>query len=261
MTSRYPIDALLRPPVELVSTVVAGTAAWLAWIAPWAWMTTPSGRPRGGRGAWLPRAPALTSGPSDRALPAQSQAPARLPDHPKRDPGEPEPALPRPGLPLDAAPYPTPGRHPGSRGPPLSVEPGRLDRWVRERSDLGAPPGLEAPGSPACHPPLVESARSLAASRRRSRAPWRRARGGPGLHALSDRAGHILVLGTTRVGETRLAEVLITQDVHRARSSIIFDPKGDPGLVEADLDGSEARGTRAGLLLLPPRIPRDQRPL
>jgi len=40
VTRRYPIDALLRPPVELVSTVVAGTAAWLAWIAPWAWMTT-----------------------------------------------------------------------------------------------------------------------------------------------------------------------------------------------------------------------------
>ena len=41
MRSRYPIDALLRPPVEFVSVVVAGTAAWLAWIAPWAWITTP----------------------------------------------------------------------------------------------------------------------------------------------------------------------------------------------------------------------------
>src|SRR5688572_28325192 len=42
MRSRYPIEALLRPPVELVSTVVAGAAAWLACIAPWAWMTTPA---------------------------------------------------------------------------------------------------------------------------------------------------------------------------------------------------------------------------
>jgi hypothetical protein len=41
MTNRYPIEALLRPPVEIVSSVVAGVAAWIAWIAPWAWMTTP----------------------------------------------------------------------------------------------------------------------------------------------------------------------------------------------------------------------------
>src|SRR5919109_3880881 len=41
MSSRYPIDALLRPPVEFVSGVVASTAAWLAWIAPGLWMTTP----------------------------------------------------------------------------------------------------------------------------------------------------------------------------------------------------------------------------
>jgi DUF2895 family protein len=34
MSGRYPIDALLRPPVEFVSVVVASTAAWLAWIAP-----------------------------------------------------------------------------------------------------------------------------------------------------------------------------------------------------------------------------------
>lgn len=40
MTSRYPIEALLRPPVEFVSVAVASTAAWLAWSAPALWMTT-----------------------------------------------------------------------------------------------------------------------------------------------------------------------------------------------------------------------------
>ncbi len=32
---------------------------------------------------------------------------------------------------------------------------------------------------------------------------------------LRERVGHMLVLGTTRVGKTRLAEVLITQDIRR----------------------------------------------
>ena len=48
---------------------------------------------------------------------------------------------------------------------------------------------------------------------------------------LSDRVGHTLVLGTTRVGKTRLAEMLITQDIHRNEVVIVFDPKGDRGLL------------------------------
>ena len=48
---------------------------------------------------------------------------------------------------------------------------------------------------------------------------------------LSDRVGHTLVLGTTRVGKTRLAELLITQDIHRNEVVIVFDPKGDIGLL------------------------------
>ena len=37
-----------------------------------------------------------------------------------------------------------------------------------------------------------------------------------------------LVLGTTRVGKTRLAEILITQDIRRGDTVIGFDPKGMP---------------------------------
>lgn len=48
---------------------------------------------------------------------------------------------------------------------------------------------------------------------------------------LSDRVGHTLVLGTTRVGKTRLAELLISQDIHRNEVVIVFDPKGDIGLL------------------------------
>ncbi|MFJ4346334.1 type IV conjugative transfer system coupling protein TraD [Pseudomonas sp. NPDC089401] len=53
---------------------------------------------------------------------------------------------------------------------------------------------------------------------------------------LSERVGHTLVLGTTRVGKTRLAELLITQDIRRKIAGqhevcIVFDPKGDAELL------------------------------
>ncbi len=47
---------------------------------------------------------------------------------------------------------------------------------------------------------------------------------------LLERVGHTLVLGTTRVGKTRLAEILITQDIRRGDVTIVFDPKGDADL-------------------------------
>lgn len=48
---------------------------------------------------------------------------------------------------------------------------------------------------------------------------------------IADRVGHTLVLGTTRVGKTRLAELLITQDIYRGEVVIVFDPKGDADLL------------------------------
>ncbi|MBK6742679.1 MAG: type IV conjugative transfer system coupling protein TraD [Hydrogenophilales bacterium] len=48
---------------------------------------------------------------------------------------------------------------------------------------------------------------------------------------LTGRVGHTLVLGTTRVGKTRLAEILITQDIRRGDVVITFDPKGDADLM------------------------------
>jgi len=47
---------------------------------------------------------------------------------------------------------------------------------------------------------------------------------------LKERVGHALVLGTTRVGKSRLAELLITQDIKRGDTVIVFDPKGDSAL-------------------------------
>lgn len=66
--------------------------------------------------------------------------------------------------------------------------------------------------------------------------------GNPVLHAvepyeqdvtmdLGERVGHTLVVGTTRVGKTRLAEILIAQDIRRGDVVIVFDPKGDADLL------------------------------
>lgn len=48
---------------------------------------------------------------------------------------------------------------------------------------------------------------------------------------LGERVGHTLVLGTTRVGKTRLAELLVTQDIRRGEVTIFFDPKGDADML------------------------------
>ncbi|WP_397453212.1 type IV conjugative transfer system coupling protein TraD [Pseudomonas sp. NA-150] len=58
---------------------------------------------------------------------------------------------------------------------------------------------------------------------------------------LGERVGHSLILGTTRVGKTRLAELFITQDIRRVKKVagvdefepvIVFDPKGDADLLK-----------------------------
>lgn len=59
---------------------------------------------------------------------------------------------------------------------------------------------------------------------------------------LGERVGHTLVMGTTRVGKTRLAEIFIAQDIRRGEVVIVFDPKGDADLLMRTW--SEAR--RAG---------------
>ncbi len=55
---------------------------------------------------------------------------------------------------------------------------------------------------------------------------------------LAERVGHSLVLGATRVGKTRLAELFVTQDIRRRNAAgehevvIVFDPKGDADLLK-----------------------------
>ncbi|MDM4770926.1 type IV conjugative transfer system coupling protein TraD [Solimonas sp. SE-A11] len=61
---------------------------------------------------------------------------------------------------------------------------------------------------------------------------------------VGDRVAHAIVLGTTRVGKTRLAELLVTQDIRRGEVVIVFDPKGDVDLLRRIF----AEAKRAGRL-------------
>lgn len=107
--------------------------------------------------------------------------------------------------------------------------PGQLYKWARavERSrrspgwlrDLVAQPGWWNPVAPL--PPVG---------------------GRPELHGveideeeiwtpLAELTNHTMVYGTTRVGKTRLAQILIEQDIARGDVVIVFDPKGDVDLL------------------------------
>jgi len=111
------------------------------------------------------------------------------------------------------------------------VSPGRLDRWARRKEiDWERTWGL------------FWVARWLRQPRLNPLAPLPSVGGNPALHGvglqeqdiwmnLDERVGHTLVLGTTRVGKTRLAELLIAQDIRRGDVVIVIDPKGDADLL------------------------------
>ena len=52
------------------------------------------------------------------------------------------------------------------------------------------------------------------------------------LISLANLVGHTLLVGTTRVGKTRILDLLIAQAIIRGEPVIVFDPKGDKGLAE-----------------------------
>ncbi|STX50920.1 conjugative coupling factor TraD [Legionella busanensis] len=77
--------------------------------------------------------------------------------------------------------------------------------------------------------------------------------GSPYLHGLGEkdspiyipqevRVGHTFVVGTTRVGKTRLASILINQDIRNGEAVIVVDPKGDLDLVHDMYAACEVSG-------------------
>jgi conjugative coupling factor TraD (TOL family) len=249
MTTQYPLEALLRPPVELWSAACAFSCALIAGLAPWAMMMTPSvayataalltgfGLSRT-RDAWrvlryqrnmrkLPRYD-ITA----RAIPVsrhrlflgkgflwQQQHSQRL-----RDTLNPR------------------VRH--------YIEPSALYQLARR---------LEIRWE---HTPVLNGFAKLL---HRSAwwnpvAPLPPVGGKAAIHAVEwreqtvtmdvrERVGHMLVLGTTRVGKTRLAELLITQDIARGDTVIVFDPKGDAELMKRVVAEAKRAGRSKALYI------------
>ena len=198
----------------------------------------PAARP--GLGAGLPDlrrdSPARCLG--DPALSPQHPPPAALRDDQPRRAGESATAVRRPGLSLGAAAH-----APADADLPAGVPP-----LCRADGDL---PGRPAAGERLEFAPFPVStlARALAWDSPLNPArPLPPVGGLPRLHGiephevdvtlpLGERVGHTLVLGTTRVGKTRLAELFITQDIRRKVRGehevvIVFDPKGDADLLK-----------------------------
>lgn len=238
------MEALLRPPVELWSTCTAFAAGTLAWLAPGALMMPPgiavaTGMTFFGFGLWRGRQAwrVLRYQGHMRRLPLYQLRAEQIPvSHHKLFLGrgfrwtQQHTQRLRDTLKPDVQRY---------------VQPGALYQWARQKEVAWE-----------TIPLLTVLARGL---RSRSRwnplAPLPAVGGKPALHAvepheqsvwmdLGERVGHTLVLGTTRVGKTRLAELLITQDIRRGDVVIVFDPKGDADLLRRIY--AEAR--RAGRL-------------
>lgn len=92
-----------------------------------------------------------------------------------------------------------------------------LRQLVRRAVDIGGPAnpfasGVDLGGSPILHGVGVQDEK-------------------PVLLRQGSRNGHMLVMGTTRVGKTRLLELLCTQDIHAGHVTIVIDPKGDAELM------------------------------
>jgi conjugative coupling factor TraD (TOL family) len=231
MTGTGPIEALLRPPMELWSAAVALLAASVAVIAPWAFLMPPEVAWAGafllalvawvrGRQAWR----VLRYRRNMRRLPRYRLAARRIP-------------LSRHRLFLGRG-FRWAQRHTqrlrDARRPEVRryVEPGFLYQWARrqeatwERSSLLRPLATLLRADVGWNPlrplPPVGGSAVLHAVEPDEEAVWM---------PLGERVGHTLVLGTTRVGKTRLAELLIAQDIRRGDVVIVFDPKGDADLL------------------------------
>jgi conjugative coupling factor TraD (TOL family) len=229
--SEHPIEALLRPPVELWSAFASGCAAAVCAVAPHKLlMSTPLGY--GVAAAFA--AFALYRANQGRAVVQYQRNLKRLKPYTLN--ADQIPVSRKKlflGMGFKWSQIHTQRLRDTER--PWAkryIEPGRLSRFAR-----WAETGWE-------HNPLLKHAAALMAAD----AWWNPVRppppvgGKPALHGvepkegqvwmpLGDRVGHTLVLGTTRVGKTRLAEILITQDIRRGDVVIVFDPKGDADLM------------------------------
>ncbi|MET0063554.1 MAG: type IV conjugative transfer system coupling protein TraD [Candidatus Thiodiazotropha endolucinida] len=227
----HPIEALLRPPVELWSTLVAFATAGIAILAPWALMMPPG--VAYGAGAVLGLIGLIRGRQAWRVLRYQRNM-RRLPIYKVRSRKIP---LSRRKLFLGRG-FRWTQKHTQRLRDTIRpevqryVQPGSLYQWARRKEVAWE------------SVPILNLLARLFLVRAwwNPLSPLPAVGGKPALHAvepdeqdvwmdIGERVGHTLVLGTTRVGKTRLAEILITQDIRRGDVVIVFDPKGDAGLL------------------------------
>ena len=228
----YPIDAWLRPPVELYSATVFLGSALICIAAPWSLMMSPEigytmafilgylGYERTQQALWV-----LRYQRNIRRVPGFTLRPDQIPVSFKKM---------YLGLGFHWTQKHT-QRLKDTQRPEVEsyVKPPAYILWVRKKEVQWE------------HTPVLKKIMKLTAQSAwwNPVAPYPPVGGMPQLHAvepdedkvfsdLGERVGHTLVLGTTRVGKTRLAEILITQDIHRGGNAVIvFDPKGDAELL------------------------------
>lgn len=73
--------------------------------------------------------------------------------------------------------------------------------------------------------------------------------------------GHTLLVGTTRVGKTRMMELLIGQAIMRGETVIIIDPKGDHALAENARKICAAMGCPERFVYFHPAHPEKSTPI
>ncbi|EJV7265853.1 type IV conjugative transfer system coupling protein TraD [Salmonella enterica subsp. enterica serovar Kentucky] len=229
MSNRYVIEALLRPAVEFNTAVVAATAACICVTAPWAVALAPTVSYATAGGFALLAVVRFRQGMNIiryrrnlRRLPRYVMSTRQIP-------------LSRQRLFLGRG-FRWTQKHTQRLQDTLRPEvahylqPGglyRLARWLEMKTEHRLP----ALGKLLRHESSLNPVRPLPP-----------VGGNPALHgiepdeqdvtlALGERVGHTIVYGTTRVGKTRLAELLVTQDIRRGEVTIVFDPKGDADLL------------------------------
>jgi len=231
VTGRYPVEALLRPPVELYSAAVAAAAGVLALLAPSAFLMTP-GVARGAACVLLGLA-AVRARAGFRVLRYQRNL-KRLPRYTIRACRIP---VSRTRLFLGRG-FRWSQKHTQRLRDTLRpkvqcyLQPGFVYRAARAMERYGeGRPVLRHVSRLLGAPTVLNPLRPLAPVGGRAALHAVEPVEGPVHLPLRERVGHMLVLGTTRVGKTRFAEILITQDIHRGDVVIVLDPKGDPDLL------------------------------
>jgi len=72
---------------------------------------------------------------------------------------------------------------------------------------------------------------------------------------LEQTAGHMLLVGTTRAGKTRILDTIITQAIRRGEPVIVWDPKGDKGLRDTVKNACAAVGRPNDFIFVHPAFP------